>query len=184
MLREAWQAFEAWLADHSWAQLILRLLLAALIAWPLVRWQGLVGLVLALVPMAALIAVPLTLSGFDLLRWLRKGHLKRWNGRWYAFHGIQIRLFELPDHTWLCADDVFRALGEPVDGVVHERFRNQFGALGYREPPGETLVCFSEAALRRYLSLRSDARSREFARWLERDVLFAHEKRRREAPFS
>lgn len=184
MLRDAWQAFEAWVAARAWAQLILRLVLAGLIAWPMVRWQGLVGLVLALVPMAVLIAVPLTHSGFDLLRWLRKRHLKRWNGRWYAFRDFQIRLFELQDHTWLCADDVLRALGEPVDRVVHERFRNQFGALGYREPPGESLICFSEAALRRFLSLRNDARSREFARWLERDVLFAHEKRRREAPFS
>jgi len=184
MLRDAWQALDAWFAARAWAQLILRMALAALIAWPLVRWQGLVGLVLALLPMAVLIAVPLTHSGFDLLRWLRKRHLKRWNGRWYAFDGVQIRLFELPDHTWLCADDVLRALGEPADGVVHERYRNLFGALGYREPPGETLVCFSEAALRRYLSVRRDARSREFSRWLERDVLFAHEKRRREAPFS
>ncbi|GAA5179801.1 hypothetical protein GCM10025771_22790 [Niveibacterium umoris] len=183
MIDELWRAAAHWVDERAWAQLLIRAAMAAVIAWIFFRAMGLIGLVVALAPAALLTTVPLTHSGFDLLRWLRKSPVRPWNGRWYEFERIQVRIFEHPDHTWFCADDVFRALGEPVDKVVHERFRNRFGALGYREPAGEDLVCFSEAALRRYLATRRDEHSLRFSRWIERDVLFAHEKRRREAPF-
>jgi hypothetical protein len=124
------------------------------------------------------LAVPLVELGAAFLRAARILPVKAWNGRWYEFDGRQIRVFEQPEHSWIAAEDVFACLGEVADDVTLARYESRYGQLGFRPPPGEKLVCFSEAALRRYLSMRSDQRSREFSRWLERDVLFAHEKRR------
>ncbi|MCX9155030.1 hypothetical protein OPU71_02695 [Niveibacterium sp. 24ML] len=177
-----WGEIAEYLATHPGAWLLLRATLASGLMWLAWRLGGPFGLVIALVPAVTLIVVPFTHASFGLLRWARKRHLKPWDGRWYEFDGRQIRIFEQADHSWICAEDVFAVFGEVSDKVTHERYRTRFGALGYREPAGESLVCFSEAALRRYLSLRSDDTARRFARWLGQ-TLFAHEKRRREAPF-
>jgi hypothetical protein len=136
-------------------------------------------------PMLALwgvvLAVPLVELGASLLRLARILPVRAWDGRWYEFDSRQVRVFEQPEHSWIAAEDVFACLGEIADDVTLERFEARYGRLGFRAPPGEKLTSFSEAALRRYLSTRTDPRSREFSRWLERDVLFAHEKRRRAA---
>ena len=58
---------------------------------------------------AWLIAKPLIEFMHEGFEWLSQQPLKDWEGRYYAFNSVHIRVFDDGDRLWFCAEDIIRA---------------------------------------------------------------------------
>ncbi len=103
-----------------------------------------------------------------------------WNGGYFEFDGRQVRVLVDESHAlWVCAADVFDALGIDGRGRVPARVRLDAGRDGLQQLPGERLLWFSERGLLAWLARRRSRRSSDFVRWLESEVLGPQRRQRR-----
>ncbi|GGC76875.1 hypothetical protein [Undibacterium terreum] len=93
--------------------------------------------------------------------------LNKWQGRYYAYLGVQMRFFLVDDVVWLAAEDAMRIILPKVG-------ERELFLLGddYAVIPGHKIKGFSEAAVMRLMELRTqhrraDAGMIKFKSWLE-----------------
>jgi hypothetical protein len=96
-----WSAYKAGQGDHAWT------LLAFVFSVPAGAW---------------LIAKPLIEFIHEGFGWLWNHPLKAWEGHYYAFNNVHVRIFDDGDQLWFCAQDVvtachLRALAPAIPGV-------------------------------------------------------------------
>ncbi len=103
----------------NWALLLVRLTLAsaasALMTW--IGWKlgqkawALVAFVFSAPIIGVAIARPLVELFHDGVGWLSAQPLDRWQGHYYEFGGVQVRVFEDDGALWFAAKDVVKATG-------------------------------------------------------------------------
>jgi len=165
---------------------------ARLLRWGWIAWGGLT-LLLALqwilsggalgsvwlVQAAALwLLWPLYRGGGALWRWMRAAPHAAWNGAYYEFDGRQMRLLFDDDDLYVVADDVFAALDLRGHATEPARVRLIAGSDGLRRLPGRSELVFSERGLKAWLDRRSGEDAVRFRRWLEREAIGPHRRRR------
>jgi hypothetical protein len=96
--------------------------------------------------------------------------LERWNGRYYAYGNLQLRLFLIDDVIWIPASDV-GAILVPRPDARELRF---LGAE-YAPIPGQKQQGYTEAGLLRLLATRTGTRRAthemiRFKQWLEKET--------------
>lgn len=105
-------------------------------------------------------------AGSRLPALVRRIHYRRWEGRYYAFDGLQIRIEEAPaGEPWAWLDDVLQALELRRPGL-------RLGGLSsteYRQPPGGPELV-SRAGIERLARLAGGRSAARFALWFERQV--------------
>ncbi|MCC6658701.1 MAG: hypothetical protein IT512_11000 [Rhodocyclaceae bacterium] len=127
--------------------------------------------------------------GWVLSRWIVFGfsHFKRhayekacaeWQGKYFEFDGMQMRIECTDEEVRVAADDIFRLLGVQPGEADRRRLVMSHGAVGYRREPGVPDT-FSEEAVLAYLAGRRDKQAPRLRAWLERQV-FANLRARRE----
>ena len=102
-------------------------------------------------------------------RWQFDG--SEWNGTYYEFDGLQIRVLMQGDSIWIVADDVFDALrlrGRQRDPA---RVREIAGRDGLIKPPGSARLAFSEVGIKAWLDRRTDIVAHKFSYWLDKQVI-------------
>ena len=153
---------------------VLMLGIGALVLWAVPWPYGLVGV------------API---GWPVSRWIVFGfsHFKRhayekacaeWQGKYFEFDGMQVRIECTEKEVRVAADDIFRQLGLKPGETDRRRLAMSHGAAGYRREPGVPDT-FSEEAVLAYLAGRRDKQAPRLRAWLERQV-FANLRARRE----
>lgn len=128
---------------------------------------------------ALLLLWPLWRGGRALWYAIIEAPHQDWNGGYFEFDGRHVRVLVDESHAlWVCAADVFDALGIEGRGRVPARVRLDAGRDGLHQLPGERLLWFSERGLLAWLARRRGGRSSDFARWLESEVLGPQRRRR------
>ena len=167
----------------NWAGLLSRLLLAAAITWLLIRfatWLHLpwyAGIVFASVPVAGLLVKPLmefTADGFD---WLAKAPLEPWQGRYYRFNDVQVRVYEVGGELWFVDRDVCQSCGLPFD----LSFGARFPPAHHDRIAGTREWGFSEAGLESFLAPSRETEAGKFLLCARREVLAAHRRKQENA---
>jgi hypothetical protein len=103
--------------------------------------------------------------------------LGKWQGSYYAYHGVQVRFYLVDDTVWTACDD----LAHIVVPAISERELYLMGP-SYGAIPGQPVKGIREDAVIRLLTLRTNHRRADpqmlrFKRWLETQA-FPNVKRR------
>lgn len=118
--------------------------------------------------------------GWVLSRWIVFGfsHFKRhayetacaeWQGKYFEFDGMQVRIDCEDNAVRVMADDVFRQIGYKPGDSDRRRLALSYGASGYRRAAGEPDT-FSEEAALAFLAGRREKQVPRLRLWLQREV--------------
>jgi hypothetical protein len=142
---------------------------AFFVALALFAWKGLgvAGLLLVL-PLLAWFASRLIVHGSSgAVGLINRRATSEWEGYYYAFDDIQIRVYEDDGRLWFVARDVLKALGmKDVADSFLARFPDHARLL-----ESEKLTVLDADGLEKLLGRRQDRESVRFLLWMRRDVL-------------
>ena len=165
------------------------LVLTGLFALVHVIHQG-VSLALLLGVTAAVVTFSIAYWGWHCLSAARQAvREKQWaseEGRHHQFAGVRLRVEEQGRQLWLGADGLRRALGPTVAGSHASDSDDVLAARHaghWRRAPDGALLLRVDAVVQRLAQMpeREDPRVQRLRRYLERDVLFPAQRRRRAA---
>ena len=165
----------------NWVLLLGRLALFALLAAPVLifGWYtyGRTGVLIALVFSAPILGklitkplIELTHEGFG---WLWHQPLAAWEGNYYAFDNVHVRVYEVDDGLWFAIADVLKATGMKR---VPATFLSTH-ARDVRRVPGTTLSATGLAGVEALLAANRDPKAGRFILWARREVVQPWERR-------
>jgi len=134
--------------------------------------MGLIGLVFAAPILGIAIAKPLVEGIHEGFVWTANQPLRKWEGRFYEFGGVQIRILEHKDALWFAADDVITATNIPVKG------RTLLEASTIPLEDAGDLPFLSMEGLEKVLLRHRSHESQRFLLWAKRDVHAPWERKR------
>jgi hypothetical protein len=161
----------------NWAWLLLRATLAAAIStfmtWTAYKLgQGdkawtLLAFIFSVPIIATMVSRPLVEFMHEGLGWLADHPLKAWEGNYYAFDNVHIRVFEDGDRLWFCAQDIvhachLKALAPAIPGVEIV----------------EKLPSLTLDGVKKFLADHPNADLGRFVLWAEREVVTPWERKR------
>lgn len=155
-----------------------RLAVSLAILWQIRRFQGTnvaVVFVLMIPIIGVLLASPILETLANWFNWARKQPYEKWQGNYYEFASIQIRVIEHSDVLWFCDVDVFKVLELPIDNAKSRT--GLFTEGEHRYFAEHKLGAFSEDGVRRFLSRNPHRESRAVLLWIEREVLKPHRRK-------
>lgn len=109
--------------------------------------------------------------------WHSQSAWGEWNGAYYEFGGLQIRVLFEGERIWVVADDVFNALNLQGRQRNAGRVRQIAGRDGLVRLPRSRLLTFSEVGIRAWLDRRTDTDAHKFSRWLNKQVIEPYRRR-------
>ena len=154
----------------NWVLLLVRLglssALCAVITW--VGWKlgekpwALIAFVFSSPAIGVAIARPLVELFHDGVGWLWAQPLHEWQGNYYEFGGVHVRVFEDDGALWFVARDVVKATGIRANAdMFHEG----------RIIPEVSLRCLSIAEVETLLATHHGHESGRFVLWAQREVI-------------
>jgi hypothetical protein len=161
----------------NWGFLLLRLALGASVCAAM-TWGGwklgglkyaLVAFVLSTPAIAVAIARPLVELIHEGFTWTSRQPLKKWEGNYYEFGGVQVRVVEDEGELWFAADDVIRATGVPVVGGT---------LLETRELAEWGFAALSIDGVEKVLGRHRSHESGRFILWARREVVTPWQRKR------
>ena len=161
----------------NWALLLVRFLLSAT-ASALMTWIGwklgqkpwaLVAFVFSTPIIGFAISRPLVELFHEGLGWLSAQPLDQWQGNYYEFGGVHVRVFEDGGALWFAAKDVVTATGIRAHAETIEQGRVL---------PGVNLRCLSIAEVETLLAMHQGHESGRFLLWAQREVVKPWERKR------
>jgi hypothetical protein len=149
------------------AGLVIGLLGAAV----LFRAMGIIGILLAL-PLVAWGAsrVFVDMTHGAVAR-IGDGHLEEWEGNYYEFAGIHVRVYEVDGRLWFVAADVIKALNIEANARL-------LASAKPREIAGTGLSAFSAEAAEAFVLAHAPQDAARFVNWMKRDVVAAWERKK------
>jgi hypothetical protein len=151
-------------------------LLALLVIPAVLAYMGLgiVALLFALPILAWIASRLLVHGGSEALSWMSREPLGKWEGTYYAFNDVQIRIFEDDGRLWFVVGDVMYAIGM-------KKLPDSFRAVHPRDVrvvPGTRLKSLDPAGLERLLGKRNEHEAIRFLTWMRREVVKPWERKR------
>lgn len=161
----------------NWALFLIRLALGigASVAMTWIGWKlggrawALLGFVFSTPVIGVAIAKPLVEMTHDGFTWLWHQPMMKWQGIYYEFGGIQIRVIEDDDTLWFAADDVIRSTGIKAKGgtLLEARVIPEFG-----------LACLDIDGVEKVLLRHRNSEAQRFIVWARREVLTPWERKK------
>ena len=157
------------------AALLARLALVAAFVVPMlyVGWllYGKAGMMLAILfaaPLAAkLLAKPLIELVHEGFSWLANQPMQEWQGSYYAFDDVQVRIYEVDGELWFTVPDILTAIGlkrlPPPFLATHRS--------DLRRIPGSVLQALPARFLEPLLAPLRQPLAGRFLLWAQRDVV-------------
>jgi hypothetical protein len=146
--------------------------------WYVYGKPGMLLAVLFVAPLAAkLLAKPLIELAHEGLSWLWQRPLAAWNGIYYAFDDVHVRIYEVDGELWFAVADVLRA-------VAIERLPAGFAATHraqLKRIPGSALQALPAGSLEALLGPLREPRAGRFLLWSQREVVAPWQKRKASA---
>ena len=134
--------------------------------------MGLIGVVFAAPILGIAIARPLVEGIHDGFVWTANQPLRNWEGRYYEFAGVQIRVLEHKDALWFAADDVVMA----TNVRVKARTLPEAATIPLEE--AGDLPFLDMHGLEKVLLRHRSHESQRFVLWAQRDVQAPWERKR------
>jgi len=154
----------------NWAFLLLRLVLgvagSALMTW--IGWKlggrpwALIAFVFSTPAIGVAIARPLVELFHEGMGWLSAQPLDKWQGKYYEFGGVHVRVFEDEGALWFAARDVVQATGIRANADMFHEGRIIAEA---------NLRCLSIAEVEALLATHRGHESGRFVLWAQREVI-------------
>lgn len=168
----------------NWLFLLVRLLVAAAVCGSFFYvglWLsdgkviGGVGFMMLSVPaIGVALAKPIVLLAHEGMSWLWQKPMEAWQGSYYSFNDMQVRVYEFEDELWFVVPDVVRAVGMKS---VPQSFRAIY-PKGSRILPGTRLSVMNRASLENLLGKRNEHEAIRFLNWMRREVVKPWERKR------
>jgi len=166
----------------NWARLLIRVALSfglsALVTW--IGWKlgqkswALIALVGSIPVVGFAIANPLIELSHEGIAWMWHSGLREWEGHYYEFAGVHIRVYELDGRLWFAGKDVIKA----ADVQANPRLLMTTNPRGCREIPGTGLICLTAEAVEEVILAQSAPEGGRFINWMKREVLTPWERKR------
>jgi hypothetical protein len=125
----------------------------------------------------ALMAKPIVELGANWFNWARRQPYEKWQGNYYEYANVQIRIFEhgsgSTQRLWFVASDVLKVLGERPTRKLALIYNND----EYRVLPDENLPAFSEEGVKKCLTVSRHPQSVAMLLWIEREVIKPHRRK-------
>ena len=145
----------------------------ALMTWAAWRIGGrdlgwaLVAFVFSIPAVGVAIARPLVELAHEGMTWLWRKPLEAWEGRYYAFNDVHVRVFDDGERLWFCAIDVVKsahvkALAHALPGTVEV----------------EGLPCLDIAGIEALQGSNDSVELGKFLHWARREVVKPWERKR------
>ena len=136
---------------------------------------GVIGILFALPVLAWIAARLLVHGGAEALGWFSRSAVEEWEGSYYAFNDVQVRIYEDEGELWFVAADVLKAIGLPeLPAAFRAAHPNEM-----RTVPGTRLSALNPAGIENMLAKRSEHEAGRFLHWMRRDVIGPWEKKKR-----
>jgi hypothetical protein len=138
--------------------------------WP----YGAITLVFSSLVWAVLFAGPIVRGIGRYIWWARKEPYIPWEGRYYEFQNVHVRIYEEDGKLWFVANDVLRVLGRKPDSTL----AITYGEIDYKPVAGvlPPVHAFSERAAREFITRTRHPEAGKFLFWFEREVIAPHYK--------
>ena len=161
----------------NWALFLVRLSLgvAASVAMTWIGWKlggfswALIGFVFSTPVIGIAIAKPFVEMMHEGLTWLWHQPMMKWQGIYYEFGGVQVRVIEDDGALWFAAEDVIKATGIKAKAatLLETRLIPEFG-----------LACLDIDGVEKVLLRHHSHESQRFVVWARRDVLTPWERKK------
>jgi len=161
----------------NWGFFLLRLALGVSVSAAM-TWGGwklgglkyaLVAFVISTPAIAVAIARPLVELIHEGFTWMARQPLKKWEGNYYEFAGVQVRVVEDDGQLWFAADDVIKAAGiRAVGGTLLES----------HVLPEWDFAALTIDGVEKVLGRHRSHESGRFILWARREVLTPWERKR------
>lgn len=135
---------------------------------------GVIGLLFALPILAWIAARFLVHGGAGAFSWLSNWHFRKWEGSYYSFNDVQVRVFEDDGQLWFVLPDVMSAID--MKRVPETFLATHPGDV--REVPGKSLKALNPQGLDHLLGRRPEHEAARFLNWMHREVVKPWEKKR------
>lgn len=149
---------------------LMRLALAGGILWAVFHFMGLIPLVLAVPAAGVLMAKPLMQAEAALFQWIGRQPHAEWQGNYYNFANVHIRMLEVGSELWIVDRDLLLVIGEKPTLMLG----SLYGAHEYGLIPGTRLHGFSPAGAEKVLQASAHFEARRMLLWLKREVYKPH----------
>lgn len=159
-------------------RLALGVAVAAPFVWVAWRISGTPGLMLGIVAATPLVVKLVTRQLIELFHegftWLSQQPLKEWEGAYYAFDDIQVRIYEFEGELWFTVPDILAAIGvkrlPPAFLATHR--------AELRRIPGSRKEALPGRSLPTLLGPLREAKAGRFLLWAQREVMAPWERKR------
>ena len=157
-------------------RLIVGLAFAGALTW--IAWKlggrpwALVAVLIATPTVAWLISRPLIECIHEGFTWISNRPYEKWEGNYYEFAGVQVRVFVDAGQLWFAAPDVIKAAGIAA----------QADRLLAIYPGGaqvlERLTCLNMATLEKFLATHRSPETGRLLLWAQREVVAPWERKK------
>ncbi len=166
----------------NWALLLIRLALGVTlsVAMTWIGWKlgqkpwALIAFVVSVPAIGIAIARPLVELTHEGFSWLAQHPLKEWEGNYYEFAGVHIRVYELDGRLWFGAPDVIKALGIQASPAL---MLSQ-NVRGCSKLSGTGIACLTAEAAETLVLAHAPQDGARFVNWMKRDVVASWERKR------
>lgn len=135
---------------------------------------GIIGLLFSLPILGWIAARLLVHGGASAFSWFASAHAREWEGAYYAFNEVQVRVYEDDGQLWFVVPDVLRSIGIKQ---VPAAFRAVHPG-DVKEIPGHRLKALNPKGVEHLLGKMRDHEAGRFLLWMEREVVKPWQKKR------
>jgi hypothetical protein len=136
---------------------------------------GMIGLMLSVPFFAWFASRFLVHGGAGLLEWMSRKSMEEWQGAYYAFNNVQVRVYEDDEgELWFAARDMMLAADmSPIPDAVLEERAGECGRIG-----DTGLVGWTAAGAERFFAAHPGTEAGKLLLWMRREVVAPWKKRR------
>ena len=152
---------------------VVRLAVSAGTLWLVFRYMGVIAFLLAIPIAGVLLAKPIVLASENWLDWAKRQPFEQWQGNYYEFAGIQIRIYEVDKKLWFADADVLNVLGQKPTLMLG----STYDVHEYDLIPDTRLHGFSEEGIEKLLRASDHHEARRMLLWVQREVVKQHRRK-------
>ncbi|HEX4859303.1 MAG TPA: hypothetical protein VFV17_09800 [Usitatibacteraceae bacterium] len=125
-------------------------------------------------PCSFMLAKPIMGIAAEFGDWFGRSHLTPWQGIYYNFANVQLRMFEVGPELWVVDTDLLKVIGEKPSLMLE----SLYDAHEYDTIPGTRLRGFSPEGAQKLLMASEHFESKRALLWLQREVWKVHRRKR------
>lgn len=125
-------------------------------------------------PCSFMLSKPIMAWVAEIGTFVSRQPLSEWQGRYYQFANVQIRLIEVGHELWVVDTDLMRVIGEKPTLMLG----SLLGSNEYDAIPGTRYHGFSPLGAEKVLSKSNHFESSRMLMWLQREVYKPHRRKR------